>query len=46
MLDNDTPPDEARDTIAADDDEKLRNIARMESALDIFGVLEYFLRAA
>lgn len=34
------PPEEARETIAADDEEKLRNIARIESALDIFGVLK------
>lgn len=39
MLDMETPPDDARDTIAADDDEKFRNIARIESALEIFGVL-------
>lgn len=34
------PPDEAREAIAiADEDEKLRNMARIESALEIFGVL-------
>lgn len=40
VLDTETPPDDARDTIAADDDEKFRNIARIESALEIFGVLK------
>lgn len=40
MLEADMPPEEARETIAADDEEKLRNIARIESALDIFGVLK------
>lgn len=39
VLDADMPPEDARDTIAAEDDEKLRNIARMESALDILGCL-------
>lgn len=39
LLDTDTPPDEARETIAADDDEKFLNIAKIESALEIFGVL-------
>lgn len=39
VLDADTPADDARDASAADDDEKLRNMARIESALDIFGVL-------
>lgn len=39
MLEADTPPDEALEMIAADDDEKFRNIARIESALEIFGVL-------
>lgn len=40
VLETETPPEEARDTIAADDEEKLRNMARIESALDIFGVLK------
>lgn len=40
MLDADIPPEDARDTSAADDDEKLRNIAKIESALEIFGVLK------
>lgn len=39
VLEAETPPEDARETIAADDDEKLRNMARIESALDIFGVL-------
>lgn len=39
VLDKETPPDDARETMAADDDEKFRNIARIESALEIFGVL-------
>lgn len=39
VLDTETPPDDALDTIAADDEEKLRNIARIESALEILGVL-------
>lgn len=41
MLDADIPPEDARDTSAADDDEKLRNIAKIESALEIFGVLKH-----
>lgn len=36
----DTPPDDALETIAADDEEKFRNIAKIESALEIFGVLK------
>lgn len=40
MLEADTPPDDAREAMAADDDEKFRNIARIESALEIFGVLK------
>lgn len=40
VLDIDAPPDDALETIAADDEEKLRNIARIESALEIFGVLK------
>lgn len=40
VLDTETPPEDARETIAAEDDEKFRNIARMESALEIFGVLK------
>lgn len=39
VLEAEKPPDEAREMMAADDDEKFRNIARMESALEIFGVL-------
>lgn len=38
VLEADIPPEEAR---ARADDEKLRNIANIESALDIFGVLKY-----
>lgn len=38
MLEADIPPDDALDT-AAVDDEKFRNIASIESALEIFGVL-------
>lgn len=41
VLDADIPPEDARDTSAADDDEKLRNIAKIESALEIFGVLKH-----
>lgn len=40
VLDTETPPDDARDTIAAEDEEKFRNIARIESALEIFGCLK------
>lgn len=40
VLDKEIPPEDARDTIAADDDEKFRNIARIESALEIFGCLK------
>lgn len=44
VLDADIPPEDALDTMAADDEEKLRNIASIESALEIFGVLKYGLR--
>lgn len=39
MLDIETPPEDPLETMAAEDDEKLRNIARIESALEILGVL-------
>lgn len=39
VLEAEMPPDDAREMMAADDDEKFRNIAKMESALEIFGVL-------
>lgn len=38
VLDAEIPPDGA---LARVDDEKLRNIANIESALDIFGCLKY-----
>lgn len=39
VLDIESPPEDAREVRAADD-EKFRNIANIESALDIFEVLK------
>lgn len=40
VLDADIPPEDALEAIAAVEDEKFLNIAKIESALEIFGVLK------
>lgn len=40
VLDADMPPDDAWEAIATVEEEKLRNMANIESALEIFGVLK------